>query len=106
MIILLMEEILYQLIGSSSRYLQGSLHPSWCRIYSFINNSTNSDDYDDDDGHDDDDHDDDDDDGDDDDDDDNDHDSNHYLQDLIHNIQSSDDYLFRIPRQLPSLKLT
>ena len=48
-------------------------------------------------------------DGDDDDDDDddyNDHDSNHYLQDLIHNIQSSDDYLFRIPRQLPSLKLT
>ena len=31
---LLMEEILHQLIGSLSRYLQGLLHPRWCRISS------------------------------------------------------------------------
>ena len=32
--ILLMEEILHQLIGSLSHYLQGFLHPRWCRISS------------------------------------------------------------------------
>ena len=31
-IILLMEEILHQLIGSLSHYLQGFIHPRWCRI--------------------------------------------------------------------------
>ena len=35
--ILLMEEILHQLIGSSSHYLQGFIHVRWCRI-----SSTNS----------------------------------------------------------------
>ena len=34
--ILLMEEILHQLIGSLSQYLQGFIHARWCRI-SFIN---------------------------------------------------------------------
>ena len=33
-VILLMEEILHRLIGSSSHYLQGFLHPRWCRISS------------------------------------------------------------------------
>ena len=32
--ILLMEEVLHQLIGSLSHYLQGFLHPRWCRISS------------------------------------------------------------------------
>ena len=32
--ILLMEEILHQLIGSLSHYLQGFIHPRWCRISS------------------------------------------------------------------------
>ena len=32
-----MEEILHQLIGSSSHYLHGFMHPRWCRISS-INN--------------------------------------------------------------------
>ena len=32
----LMEEILHQFIGSLSHYLQGLLHPRWCRI-SFTN---------------------------------------------------------------------
>ena len=32
--ILLMEEILLQLIGTLSHHLQGSLHPRWCRISS------------------------------------------------------------------------
>ena len=32
--ILLMEEILYQLIDSLSHYLQGFIHPRWCRISS------------------------------------------------------------------------
>ena len=36
--ILLMEEILHQLIGSLSHYLQGFAHPRWCRISS-INSS-------------------------------------------------------------------
>ena len=36
--ILLMEEIMHQLIGRLSHYLQGSLHPRWCRI-SAINSS-------------------------------------------------------------------
>ena len=31
-----MEEILHQLIGSLSQYLQGFIHARWCRI-SFIN---------------------------------------------------------------------
>ena len=31
-----MEEILHQLIGSLSHYLQGSMHPRWCRISSII----------------------------------------------------------------------
>ena len=30
-VILLMEEILHKLIGSLSQYLQGLLHPRWCR---------------------------------------------------------------------------
>jgi len=34
----LMEEILHQLIGSLSHYLQGFIHPRWCRISS-INSS-------------------------------------------------------------------
>ncbi len=38
MVILLMEEILHQLIGSFSHYLQGFIHPRWCRISSI--NST------------------------------------------------------------------
>ena len=33
-LILLMEEILHQLIGSLSHYLQGFIHPRWCRISS------------------------------------------------------------------------
>jgi len=37
--LLLMEEILHQLIGSLSCYLQGFVHPRWCRISS-INSST------------------------------------------------------------------
>ena len=39
--ILLMEEILHQLIGSLSHYLQGFIHPRWCRISS--TNSINGD---------------------------------------------------------------
>ena len=35
--ILLMEEILHQLIGSLSHYIQGFIHPRWCKI-----SSTNS----------------------------------------------------------------
>ena len=31
-ILLLMEEILHQLIGSLSHYLQGFIHPRWCKI--------------------------------------------------------------------------
>ncbi len=34
-----MEEILHQLIGSLSHYLQGFIHPRWCRISS-INSMT------------------------------------------------------------------
>ena len=30
--LLLMAEILHQLIGSLSHYLQGFIHPRWCRI--------------------------------------------------------------------------
>ena len=37
--ILLMEEILHQLIGSLSHYLQGFIDPRWCRI-SAINSIT------------------------------------------------------------------
>ena len=33
-VMLLMEEILHQLIGSLSHYLQGFIHPRWCRISS------------------------------------------------------------------------
>ena len=33
-VILLMEEILHQMIGSLSPYLQGFTHPRWCRISS------------------------------------------------------------------------
>ena len=36
--ILLIEEILHHVIGSSSHYLQGFLHPRWCKISS-INSS-------------------------------------------------------------------
>ena len=32
--LLLMEEIMHQLIGRSSHYLQGFIHPRWCRISS------------------------------------------------------------------------
>ena len=32
MLLLLMEEILHQLIDSLSHYLQGFIHPRWCRI--------------------------------------------------------------------------
>ena len=35
--ILLMEEILHQLIGSLSHYVQGFIHPRWCRISSTNN---------------------------------------------------------------------
>ncbi len=38
--LLLMAEILHQLIGSLSHYLQGLIHPRWCRI-SAINSSSN-----------------------------------------------------------------
>ena len=31
-VVLLMAEILHQLIDSLSHYLQGSIHPRWCRI--------------------------------------------------------------------------
>ena len=34
-----MEEILHQLIGSLSHYLQGFLHPRWCRISSINSRS-------------------------------------------------------------------
>ena len=37
--ILLMEEILHQMMSSLSHYLQGFIHPRWCRISS-INSST------------------------------------------------------------------
>ena len=40
---LLMEEILHQLVGSLSQYLQGSLHPRWCRISSI--NSMSADNF-------------------------------------------------------------
>ena len=33
-VILLMDKILHQLIGSLSHYLQGFIHPRWCRISS------------------------------------------------------------------------
>ena len=33
-VMLLMEEILHQLICSLSHYLQGFIHPRWCRIFS------------------------------------------------------------------------
>ena len=39
--ILLMEEILHQLIGRLSHYLQGFIHPRWCRISS-INSMANN----------------------------------------------------------------
>ena len=32
--LLLMEEILHQLIGSLSHFLQGLIHPRWCMILS------------------------------------------------------------------------
>ena len=38
-VLLLMAEILHQLISSSSHYLQGFIHPRWCRIFS-INSLT------------------------------------------------------------------
>ncbi len=34
MTLLLMEEILHQLIDSLSLFLQGFIHPRWCRISS------------------------------------------------------------------------
>ena len=34
LVILLMEEIPHQLIGSLSHFLQGFIHPRWCRISS------------------------------------------------------------------------
>ena len=37
-VILLMEEILHQLIGSFSHYLHGFVHPRWCRISSINSN--------------------------------------------------------------------
>ena len=40
-VLLLMAEILHQLIGSLSHYLQGFNHPMWCRISS-INSSSHS----------------------------------------------------------------
>ena len=39
MVLLLMEKILHQLIGRLSHYLQGFIHPMWCRISS-IKSST------------------------------------------------------------------
>ena len=38
-VILLMEEILHQLIGCLSHYLQGFIHPRWCRISSINSRS-------------------------------------------------------------------
>ena len=38
--LLLMEEILHQLIGSLSHYLQGLIHPRWCRISSINSSNT------------------------------------------------------------------
>ena len=40
-ILLLIEEILHQLISSSSHYLQSFVHPRWCK-FSSINSSTPS----------------------------------------------------------------
>ena len=40
--ILLMEEILHQLISSLSHYLQGFIHPRWCRISSINRMTKNS----------------------------------------------------------------
>jgi len=37
-LILLMDKILHQLIGSLSHYLQGYIHPRWCRIWMFPKN--------------------------------------------------------------------
>ena len=37
-VLLLMAEILHQLIGNLSHYVQGFIHPRWCRI-SAINSS-------------------------------------------------------------------
>ena len=39
-VILLMAEILHQLIGSLSHYLQGFIHPRWCRISSIDSRDT------------------------------------------------------------------
>ena len=39
-LVLLMEEILHQLIGISSHYLQGFIHPRWCPISSINSSST------------------------------------------------------------------
>ena len=39
--ILLMAEILHQFIGSLSHYLQGLIHPRWCRI-SYINSRSHT----------------------------------------------------------------
>ena len=36
----LMEDILHQLIGRLSQYLQGFIHPRWCRISSINSMST------------------------------------------------------------------
>ena len=41
-VILLMEEILHQMIGSLSPYLQGFTHPRWCRISSINRKETPS----------------------------------------------------------------
>ncbi len=35
-----MEEILHPLIGSLSHYLQGFIHPRWCRISSIDSSNT------------------------------------------------------------------
>ena len=43
-IVLLMAEILHQLIGSLSHYLQGFIHTRWCRI-SAINGTSITEDY-------------------------------------------------------------
>ena len=40
-VILLMDEILHQLVGGSSHYLQGFTHPRWCRIL-YINSLTHT----------------------------------------------------------------
>ena len=42
LVLLLMAEILHQLVGSFSHYLQGFIHPWWCRISSISSSTTDT----------------------------------------------------------------